>query len=71
MLEDHGEALMDVQECGAGVLGLDSTTAESLFTPTALQHGVSMYQVTADRAVRTLRHLAKTGEVDWRATADA
>ena len=69
MLEDDGEALASAHENAAGVLGLGCVTAKSLFLPNSDEQGVDLHQVTEDHAVRTLRHLAKTGKVDWRATA--
>lgn len=55
----------------AETLGLSAPVASSLFVPNSCDEGVSIFAVTADHAVRTLRHLAATGEVDWRATANA
>lgn len=58
-----------VSKAAAAVLGLNRSEAYDLFVPNSGLNGVDVYEVTADHAVRTLRHLAKTGEVDWRATA--
>ena len=63
-VEFHGP----VSDTAATVLGLDVDVAEGLFMPCLLRDGVSIGEVTASHAVRTLRHLAETGEVDWRAT---
>lgn len=44
-------------------LGLTTSEAASLFKPTGIEH--RWHKVTASKAVRVLRHLAKTGRVDW------
>ena len=65
---DHRRPLAnykDVLPCAASVLGLELLTIRRLFTPSLAADGVSMPEVTAEHAVRTLRHLAKTGKVDW------
>ena len=66
---DHRRPLGDAVFDGAqSVLGLSFPEAHQLFAPNERRDGVSMSDVTASHAVRTLRHLAETGEVDWRAT---
>lgn len=52
-----------IPTCAADYLGLDTPQTELLFRP-----NISVCdwdQITADQAVKVLRHLAKTGEVDW------
>ena len=44
------------------VLDIDGDTATTLFTPSC----VPLHTITRAEAVRTLRHLAETGVVDWR-----
>ena len=58
----------DVFDGALSVLGLSFPEAQRLFAPNERRDGVSMSEITAEHAVRTLRHLAETGEVDWRAT---
>ena len=58
----------DVFSGALSVLGLSFPEAQRLFTPNERRDGVDMWEVTASHAVRTLRHLAKTGKVDWCAT---
>ena len=68
---DHRRPLgggRDVFDGALSVLGLSFPEAPRLLAPNEGRDGVSMTEVTAPHAVRTLRHLAKTGEVDWRAT---
>ena len=66
---DHRRPLNALFFDGAlSVLGLSFPEAQRLFAPNEERDGVSMAEVTAPHAVRTLRHLAKTGKVDWLAT---
>ena len=67
---DHRRPVLnfDVFDDALSVLGLSFPEARQLFAPNEERDGVSMTEVTASHAVRTLRHLAETGEVDWRAT---
>ena len=61
--------------CAREAFGLDRGQAESLFTPTSEKEGWDFdcpsvgapNFITAPHAVATLRHLALTGKVDWRA----
>ena len=46
-----------VSDRATKLLGLGSNQADDLF--------LHVYSETPDQAVRTLRHLAKTGEVNW------
>lgn len=50
-----------IGEMAAELLGLDPATAVSLFVP----YGVELDRIKPNDAARTLRHFAKTGEVDW------
>lgn len=45
------------------ILGLSDDVSELLFLP----EGWTENDIKPDQAVRTLRHLAETGEVDWTA----
>ena len=67
---DHRRPVLnfDVFDDALSVLGLSFPEAQRLFAPNEERDGVSMAEVTAPHAVRTLRHLAKTGKVDWCAT---
>lgn len=58
----------NVKIWAAKVLGLDADTRFSLFMPNTYKDRVRVFDITASHAVRTLRHLAETGEVDWFAT---
>ena len=69
---DHERPLRaGVDEYARRGLCLTEEEARSLFLPNPRRDGLGLAEVTADHAVRTLRHLAATGEVDWRATANA
>ena len=54
----------DIEQGARSILGLDQEQAEDLFY---LPDYMSRNSVTAKQAARTLRHLAETGEVDWKA----
>ena len=60
-----GRDVFDGAQC---VFGLAYSEAQRLFAPNERRDGADMWEVTAEHAVRTLRHLAETGNVDWRAT---
>ncbi len=52
----------------AGLLGLDSEEAERLFEPMNTdfeRDDIEWSEVSPRQAAKVLRHLAKTGEVDW------
>lgn len=53
----------NIQERARQILGLDVTDACNLFDPRP--NNTNLSNITASEAVLVLRHLAKTGEVDW------
>lgn len=57
---DPGGAV-GIGQIAAELLGLEPALAARLFVP----DGVYLTSVEPDDAARTLRHLARTGEVDW------
>jgi hypothetical protein len=55
----------------ARILGLNTEQRRQLFTPTPHNSNTPVgfgedYYFTKERAVRTLRHFAETGKIDWR-----
>lgn len=50
-----------IGELAADLLGLKPAAAAGLFLP----HGIFLPDITPSDAARTLRHLARTGRVDW------
>lgn len=70
-LNGRGQAVKEQRVGSAGwkgafftasdLLGLDDMTASALFQPET----VAWYKITPAIAAKTLRHLAKTGEVVW------
>ena len=69
---DHRRPLVadNVLGWARDALGLEHERACDLFIPTGYEHGVGVFDITASHAVRALRHLAVTGEVDWFATME-
>ena len=61
-LSDEYEGTHDVAQ---SMLGLTDDQAEALFDPQQAVHGIALSAITADMAVRTLHHLAETGDVRW------
>jgi hypothetical protein len=62
---EEAQKLMNTAFLGEArqILGLDYDTAYELFF--AREAPISRHRIKSDQAVRTLRHLAETGEVDW------
>jgi len=59
----------DLRTTAQAFLGLDSITSDDLFCPYTIDIQ-DWEHITPDQAVRTLRHLAATGEVRWNLSAD-
>ncbi|MBO9589572.1 hypothetical protein [Devosia sp.] len=70
-----GESLLEeitrrpvVSDAAASFLGIDGHQASDLFfAGSHPEHSDNWPAISAEAAVRTLRHLAATGEVDWTA----
>jgi len=60
-------------EVAAGILGIDDRTAYELFEPMNARPSLAAADwdaVTPQQAAKVLRHLATTGEVDWKVAFD-
>jgi hypothetical protein len=68
--EELRDVNFDLAAIAANDLGLSSYRAMEIFTPGSAPHVVEcdlpVYHATPKQAAKLLRHLAATGEIDWR-----